>query len=581
MDDKPIAIATPAGLIPSHALNCHTHFISCRCSPGSRFSFVQTPNGHLGVRPCEQHPLLPLAAWAHTQKPLSLSVLGVKPPPDLSEALGFDPVERDPNALVSAEAQHAAAFEWLRSRFARRQERAFGVCHAASVRLRLNHDVLSAVRSATLAPLLRDAMGEGGWLHSLEVLLSAADPEIDHLSPILIGLRDPHCTLTALDVRESELHGDTLLDALKCNCSLENLEFQCSALYSSRTLALLRLITAPDASFRLRALRLRGDSIASDDDTLACLSLLSKYFLRAAPPPSLSDLTLLGPRATGTTHELAMVELTSAIGSSPHVARFRTDVISHAAVRALLGSPHLVCLELDTFDSTAMPGVPSVTARTLAEALRTACSLTSLQIGDNAKSPAGRYTLLLEAALELPTLRILHAGCSVKPDAWPALCKVVSSAECRIEQLELVEHSTKWIAALFEAVASNQSLRWLRCPVGDDDGKIWPAVVKCIRSNTTLRSLHLDGVSMWREAVRELPAALTANRSLTELHCNMWPNGDGSSQLLPAVRAALLANRSLTALDLGWVVHLTEECKESLRRNRVSFVCIVLLLDGA
>ncbi len=174
------------------------------------------------------------------------------------------------------------------------------------------------------------------------------------------------------------------------------------------------------------------------------------------------------------------------------------------------------------------------------------------------------------------SIRSLILEETLAQESYAVVCKSLSGPQCRIEVLDITNIDFGHSATLLEAVACNRSLRRLRCGISCDDPKVWPAFIKCLRSNRTLLSL-LTRHSAIAGNVLELPAALAVNRSLSELE---WDIGLPAFGFCTALQTVLLRNRSLTSLKLGHQRPLSEQCDQLLERNLVvwdlALLCVLL-----
>jgi hypothetical protein len=517
---------------------------------------------------------MPLATWTHN--PLTLELFATAPT-DESEALST----HKPPAVAALEAAHTAAFQYLHSRLRRSSDNLFDVYARSAVRLNLGQMPSRCVQWNVLQPLLCNSLVADGWLHSLSLSGHVGSDEITrYLTPLLSCLSQPQCTLTGLDlsdIRSPDECMTLLLDALKSNRSLQRLQICDNHLHSSLSLALLQTITAPDATFRLHTLLLWSASTKSttDDQSLKCFSLLSTYFTRASPPPSLTDLTLRAPHVEDeslplhATHVKAVCELMSALNSAPNLVTFGIDAIPSSALVTLLQSPYAVSVRLG--------GIwchPShVPDPNLAEALRANTTLTRLHLDE---LPGAECAPFLAAASAHPTLRHLNLPIRRKQDltttVQDSMFAALGSAGCRLKGLAL-RLNPELCIMLLEALASNRSMTWLCLQLSSvpDSPALGHALIKFMRCNPTLRSLIVthSGALL---PTSELQAALTANRALTEFYWNV--GGDGSAG--HALHRALLVNRSLTAVSLGSGVQFSDECKQLLHRNQVRSMQFVL-----
>ncbi len=535
---------------------------------------IQAASGGTSLSLLAANMHVPLDAWTHNRLALELDALI---PTDETEALSSPTPVWSLEDLKGAalEAAHKAAFQYLHSRSGRPSDNLFGVYARSSVRLNLGQTSGCCVQWNVLQPLLCNSLLADGWLHSLEVATNLVpDESTRYLTPLLSCLSQPQCTLTGLDLTGVGLpdQGMTLLlDALKCNRSLQSLKVCDTDVYSSLTLALLQTITAPDVTFRLHTLQLWGLSTDSttDDQSLECFALLSTYFTRTSPSPSLTDLTLLAPHQrhlSDPSSVKALCDVMSALNAAPNLVCFGIDMIPSSALVRLLQSPYAMSVRLGTifYDSSDAPDL------NLAKALRANTALASLHLDE---LPGAAF---LAAALEHPTLQSLTQPTRGMQDvptiSHDSMFKALGSAECRLEGLVL-KLDPELCIMLFEAVASNRSLTWLCLQVSSvpDSPALGLALVECVRRNSTLHTAIVIHSGALLPA-KELQAALTANRALTELQ---WNVAEPDPSLIPAVHKALLVNRSLTAVRLGSEAKLSNECNQLLHRNQVrSMHCV-------
>jgi hypothetical protein len=306
-------------------------------------------------------------------------------------------------------------------------------------------------------------------------------------------------------------------------------------LYGSHTLALFSLITASDCGFRLHTFSLCGPGQVeneqapplADDHSRACLVLLTQYFSRTAPYSSDGTgmtLQYVDAEIKHPLHVDALIGLLRAIAQSPAaVARVEIDPLPFEAAISLLAPSTLVCLRAVTVRNSSQQSLPPALDLT---ALR-ATTLTNVRLTFAYDGPpSAEYTALLGVVFELRNLRVLRLDRTLAFESCAALCQVLRTAHCRIEDLDLswssiasVQQNTQHpIAMLFEAAACNRSLTNLDAWEAENPPAeaVWVSFIVCLRSNSTLRSLTTPLIPphLWPDVY----SALAANRSLTNLH---------------------------------------------------------------